>query len=124
MAPWLRFATSVQASIYAIALERDTYFLANVAYLKGGRPVASFDIHLALGNGIETRDDNLYRGGADAGALRSPAECLDSEVHVRLQDGRVFWLKGQGPGQLRAGIVQRSAFWLRDKLEKAAVPME
>jgi hypothetical protein len=29
-----------------------------------------------------------------------------------------------GPGQIRLGRLQRMAFWLRDKFEKAAFPLE
>jgi len=51
-------------------------------------------------------------------------DCIGTEVSVRLQNGRLFWLKGQGPGQLRMGRVQKVAFWLRDKIEKSAFPCE
>lgn len=56
--------------------------------------------------------------------LTSLAECTQIEVHVRLQGKRLFWLKGSGPGQLNKGRLQRAAFWLRDKLERAAFPLE
>jgi len=49
---------------------------------------------------------------------------LETEVTVRLQNGRQFWLKGQGLGQLRIGQIQEIAFWLRRKFEKAAIPLE
>jgi hypothetical protein len=52
-------------------------------------------------------------------------DCLQIEVHVRLQTGRVFWSKGTaGPGQLGGGRIQRRAFWLRNKLDAVAMPME
>ena len=49
---------------------------------------------------------------------------MNLEVTVRLQNGRAFWLRGVGPGQMKLGRTQRIALWLRDKLEKAAIPLE
>ncbi len=56
--------------------------------------------------------------------LASLTECAEMEVHVRLQNGRSFWLKGIGPGQLRMSKIQRMAFWLRENFETGAVPLE
>ena len=49
---------------------------------------------------------------------------MNLEVTVRIQNGRAFWLKGKGPGQMKMGRTQRIAFWLRDRFEKAAIPLE
>lgn len=100
-----------------------TYILANVAYLMAGRPVAAFDNKSLWGK--ELRPGSITF--AEAAIVRTSgtlADCLQAEVHVRLQNGRSFWLKGQGPGQQKMGLLQQGAFWLRGKLEKGAVPME
>jgi hypothetical protein len=99
------------------------YLLANVAYFKDKRPIAAFDNKSLWGK--ELRPGTItFVEAAPVRAFGSVADCLQAEVHVRLQNGHIFWLKGNGPGQQRMGLVQRNAFWLRDKMEKRAVPME
>jgi hypothetical protein len=56
--------------------------------------------------------------------MNSFRDCTKTQVTVRLENGRMFWLRGQGIGQLQMGRVQTIAFNLRAKLEKAAVPVE
>jgi hypothetical protein len=100
-----------------------TYLLANVAYLKDGRPVAPFDNKSLWG--VELKPGSItFLEVAPVPGLASLAECVVIEVHVRLQGGRQFWLKGSGPGQLHVGRLQGAAFWLRSKFESAAVPLE
>jgi hypothetical protein len=99
-----------------------TYLLANIAYLRGNRPVAPFDKSLW---GKELRPGSIeFLEASPVAGLTALAECIQIEVHVRLQTGRTFWLKGSGPGQLRMGRLQRTAFLLRNKFETAAVPLE
>lgn len=100
-----------------------TYFLANVAYLKDKQPVASFDNKLVWGRELKPGTIELLEA-APIASLTSLAECTEIEVHVRLQNGRLFWLKGIGPGQMRTGRIHRAAFWLRSRFEAAAVPLE
>ncbi len=100
-----------------------TYFLANVAYLDGKQPVAPFDNKSLWGKELKPGSIQFLEAAPVAGIL-SLDRGLEIEVHVRLQNGRTFWLKGTGPGQLRIGSVQRMAFWLRRNSEKAAVPLE
>jgi hypothetical protein len=100
-----------------------TYVLANVAYLKGKRPVAPFDNKSVWGSELKPGCIEFF-DAAPVASLASLTECTEIEVHVRLQNGRMFWLKGSGPGQMRAGRLQRAAFWLRNKFEAAAVPLE
>jgi hypothetical protein len=100
-----------------------TYFLANVAYLKDKQPVASFDNKSIWGRELKPGTITSLEAAPIATAT-SLAQCMEFEVHVRLQNGRMFWLKGTGPGQLRTGWVQRAAFWLRTKFEAAVVPLE
>ncbi len=100
-----------------------TYFLANIAYFKDSKPVAPFDNKSVWGTELKP-GTIMPLEAAPVPGIASLDECLDIEVHLRLQNGRTFWLKGKGPGQLRAGMVQRFAFWLRDRFEKAAVPLE
>lgn len=100
-----------------------TYSLSNVAYLNGKRPVAPFDNKSLWG--IELKPGGIVFCEASAVPnLTSLEQCKRTEVHVRLQGKRLFWLKGIGPGQGRIGRVQRMAFWLRDKFERAAFPLE
>lgn len=100
-----------------------TYFLANIAYLNGGNPVAAFDNKSVWGKELRPGTIHFLEAAPVAG-VTSIEQCTQVEVHVRLQNGRLFWLKGQGPGQLKMGRVQRYLFWLRDKLERGAVPLE
>jgi hypothetical protein len=102
-----------------------TYFLASVGYLIQNRPVASFDKESVWG--VELRPGTIHF--VEVAPVKNPpftslGEALGTEVHVYLQNGRVYWLKGQGPGQLRTGRIQKAAFWLRSKLENAAMPTE
>ncbi|MGH9511490.1 MAG: hypothetical protein ACRD2U_05080 [Terriglobales bacterium] len=103
-----------------------TYLLANIAYTKNrGEDVVWFDNDSVwdqkLGPGsIRGRNYKI----APVKGITTTEEALELEVTIRLQNGRQFWLKGQGPGQLRARRIQRMAFWLRDKFEKAAIPLE
>ncbi|HEY0758506.1 MAG TPA: hypothetical protein VGD59_04535 [Acidisarcina sp.] len=99
-----------------------TYALANIAYLKNKRPVAAFDHSLW---GTELKPGSIqFLEAAPVTSVTSIGQCMEIEVQVRLQDGRMFWLRGSGPGQLRVGKIQRVAFWLRNKFAAAAVPLE
>ena len=100
-----------------------TYVLANIAYLNGKRPIAAFDGKSVWG--IELKPDAIvFVEAAPVQPISSFEFAKTIEVHVRLQGKRLFWLQGVGPGQQRKGLLQRSAFWLRDKLERMAFPLE
>lgn len=101
-----------------------TYLLANVAYTKNkGKDVVFFDNRSLWGK--ELKPGSIILPEADpVPGVGSLPQCIDTEVTVRLQNGRQFWLKGQGPGQLHVGRIQEIAFWLRQKFEKAAIPLE
>jgi hypothetical protein len=99
-----------------------TYVLSNIAYLRDKKPVAPFDDQSVWGT--ELKPGRIaFLEAAPVAAFTSLDECVKTKVHVRLQGKRLFWLQGQGPGQPRKGL-QRAAFWLRDKLERMAFPME
>lgn len=100
-----------------------TYFLANIAYINGENPVAPCDNKSVWGKELKPGTIHSLEA-APVAELVSLKDCTGVEVHVRLQNGRLFWLKGQGPGQLHMGGIQRAAFWLRYKLERTAVPLE
>jgi hypothetical protein len=100
-----------------------TYFLANIAYIKNGNPIAPFDNKSVWGSELKPGTIEFLEA-ASVASFASLKHGTEIEVHVRLQNGRVFWLKGEGPGQLRIGKIQRLAFWLRSKFERAAAPME
>jgi hypothetical protein len=103
-----------------------TYLLANIAYTKNrGKDVVWFDNDSVwdekLGPGsIRGRDYKI----APVKGITTAQDALELEVTIRLQNGRQFWLKGQGPGQLQTRQTQRMAFWLRNKFEKVAIPLE
>jgi hypothetical protein len=103
-----------------------TYLLGNVAYTKNkGKEMvwvdndSIWDQELKPGS-IVGRDLRIepVRG------ITKPEEAIGLEVTIRLQNGRQFWLKGKGPGQLKMGRIQGAAFWFRGKFEKAAVTLE
>ena len=100
-----------------------TYALSNVAYLSGKRPREPFD-NKSLWERSAKPGSIVFREASAVPTLTSLDQCMRTEVHVRLQGKRLFWLKGVGPGQERTGRFQRIAFWLRDKFERAAFPLE
>ena len=105
--------------------ESRTYLLANIAYTRNdGIEIVWFD------------NDSIWDQELRPGSIRgrefkvapvrgivTAKEALGLEITVRLQDGRTFWLRGVGPGQLRMGRIQRTAFWVRDKFERGAIPL-
>lgn len=100
-----------------------TYYVANVAYMKAKKPVAAFDNESVWG--VELKPGTItHVSAAPVAGFSSLHDCLDAEVHIRLQTGRLFWLQGRGPGQHKRGRIQRIAFWLRAKLEAGAIPTE
>ena len=100
-----------------------TYYVANIAYMNSARPVAAFDDKPVWGADLKPGTISRLKGAPVQG-FSSLKDCLDVEVHVRLQNGRQFWLCGAGPGQQRRGTLQRAAFWLRAKLEAGSIPVE
>ena len=56
--------------------------------------------------------------------VHSAQDALGIEITIRTQGGRSFWLRGQGPGQMGKGRIQRVAFWLRSKLDSTLIPMD
>ena len=105
-----------------------TYLLANIAYTRNdGRDKVWFDNDSIWGE--ELRPGSI-RGRkfklAPVKGITTHQEAMGLEVTIRLQSGRAFWLRGVGPGQMRMRLSrsQRIAFWLRDKFEKAAIPLE
>jgi hypothetical protein len=102
-----------------------SYWLANIAYTRNrGKEVVWFDNKSVWGKELQPGTITFLDDVAPVANLSSTKECTGLEVTIRLQNGREFWLKGQGPGQLQMGMAQRIAFWLRAKLESAAIPLE
>ncbi len=100
-----------------------TYVLSIIAYLRDKCPVAPFDNKSVWG--VELKPGSIeFREAAPVESFTSLDQCMQTEVHVRLQGKRLFWLQAVGPGQIRVGRPQRMAFWLRDRFEKAAFPLE
>lgn len=101
-----------------------SYLLGNIAYTRNnGKDVVFFDNKSVWGK--ELRPGSItYLEGNPVPAITSIALCTGVEVTVRLQTGRLFWLKGTGPGQMRMGHIQKMAFSLRNKFEKTAIQLE
>jgi hypothetical protein len=117
-------ARNVRPSLDIRNLSRSrTYVLSNIAYLKDGRPVASFDNKSVWGRELGPGCIDIVEA-APVASFTSLDQAMKSEVHVRLQGKRLFWLQGEGPGQQHKGRLQRAAFWLRDRLERMAFPLE
>ena len=101
-----------------------SYLLGNISYTKNeGKELLFNDNRSIWDKELKPGSVNLIEAGTVQGVASQP-ECIGTEVTIRLQNGRQFWLKGTGPGQLRIGRIQKAAFWLRDKCEKAAIPLE
>jgi hypothetical protein len=101
-----------------------SYLLGNISYTKqDGKKLVFIDNNSVWDKELKPGSINLIEAGTVRGVASLP-DCTETEVTIRLQNGRQFWLKGTGPGQLRIGRVQRAAFWLRAKCEKAAIPLE
>jgi hypothetical protein len=79
------------------------YVLSNIAYLRNGKPVASFDNTSVWGTELKP-GSIVYPKAVPVAAFTSLEDCLKTEVHVRLQGKRMFWLRGQGPGQPYRGL--------------------
>jgi hypothetical protein len=100
-----------------------TYLLSNIAYKKRKTITAPYDNKSIWGK--ELRPSSIeFLSAAPVPNIASLPQCLEVEIWIRIQSKRMFWLKGQGPGQMHMGRIQRIAFWLRDKFEAAAIPME
>lgn len=101
-----------------------THILANIAYFRESKPL-TFDNKSVWGRELKPGSITLLDAEiAPVARLTSLAQCEELEVHVRLQNGRSFWLRGTGPGQPHNGRIQRAAFWVRSCFEAAAVPLE
>jgi hypothetical protein len=100
-----------------------TYYVGNIAYLKDDKPIAGFDNTSVWDRELKPGTINFITAAPvrNCSDLRA---CMEAEVHVRLQNGRQFWLRGTGTSQQRRGLVERLAFWLRSKIEAGAIPME
>lgn len=101
-----------------------TYLLGNISYTKNdGKEILRIDNDSIWGK--ELKPGSISSIEADpVRSVTALPNCIDTEVTVRLQNGRQFWLQGSGPGQLRAGRIRRIAFTLRRKFERAAFPLE
>jgi hypothetical protein len=101
-----------------------TYYLANIQYSDDGK-MLWIDNKSVLDVELKAGTIRWVTAGPVKNLHAVPvSKGLQTEVHVRLQNGRAFWLKGQGPGQLRMGRIQRTAFRIRNALERWAVPTE
>ena len=101
-----------------------SYLLGNISYTKdNGKEILFIDNKSIWDKELKPGSISLIEAGPVRGVTSMP-NCVDTEITIRLQNGREFWLKGTGPGQLRMGKIQRIAFWLRAKCEKAAIPLE
>ncbi len=100
-----------------------TYRLANIAYTLRNS-VHAFDNQSLWGKELQPGSIHSFPEVSSIPGLSSLDDCFEMRVEVRLQNGRVFWLQGQGPGQLRMSRFQRLAFELRAWFVAKAFPME
>ena len=101
-----------------------TYLLGNISYTKNdGQEILFIDNDSIWGKELKPGSISLIEAGPVRSVTAVPIS-INTEVTVRLQNGRQFWLKGKGPGQLSTGRIQKVAFWLRQKFEKASIPLE
>jgi hypothetical protein len=100
----------------------NTYRLANITYSQNGE-LQSIDNKSIWGTELPPGSIRFLQADP-VQSITSLSQCIEIEVTVRLQDGRSFWLRGQGPGQLRMGKFQSLLFELRKRICAAAVPMQ
>ena len=105
-----------------------TYLLANIAYnTQGQRAPLWIDNKSLWGIELKPGSINHFDEVLTVKGISSIEECFQVQITMRLQTGRMFWLTGQGPGQqgkVVMGFFQRTAFRLRDFIEKKAITME
>ena len=101
-----------------------TYLLANIEYRRrSDGPPLHIDNHSVWDE--ELRPGSVrFLNVAPVKQITSLRDCEGVRVSVRLQNGRSFWLRGQGPGQMSMGVFQRAMFRLRQKSEARAFPFE
>jgi len=100
-----------------------SYRLANIAYTCNGKP-HWFDNKSVWGFVLEPGSINNSFDITSVKDIGSLSEALALQVTIRLQTGRAFWLRGQGPGQMGKSRSQRAAFAVRAKLESLLIAME
>jgi hypothetical protein len=100
-----------------------TYRLANIIYRKNGAMHWS-DNSSVWGMEIQPGSINFFNDVVPVARLNELIDCTIIQVTVNLQNGRMFWLDGQGMAQLRMGRIRKLAFWFRGKLEAIAFPTE
>lgn len=103
-----------------------TYLLANIAYLKDrGKTLVWIDNKSLWGFELKPGSINHFEAVAPVKDVYSMEDCLQVQVKVRVQTGREF--PGAGPGQDKKQVLgksQRLAYWVREFLDKNAIPME
>lgn len=115
----------IQISTFEIGPGRSNTGLRSIAYTRNeGKEIVWFDNKSIWDKELPPNSIKFLNDVAPVPKITSISECTGVEITVRLQTGRLFWLKGQGPGQLRTGRIQRMAFWLREKVERSAIPFE
>jgi hypothetical protein len=100
-----------------------SYRLANIAFTRNGQP-HWFDNGSIWGVVIEPGSMNHDFTIVPVRNVTSLEEALSLEITVRLQTGRAFWLRGQGPGQMGRSRFQRALFAIRAKLESWLIAIE
>lgn len=101
------------------------YLLAKIAYTRNnGKEVVWFDNKSIWDKELPLSSIRHFSNIAAVPKITSLAQCTELEITVRLQTGRLFWLRGHGPNQLRVSNLQRAAFWQREKIARSAMPFE
>lgn len=97
-----------------------SYVIGNIAYTRNnGKEIITFDNKSLWGHELKP-GTIAHLDAAAVPKVNSMADCLKVEVTLRLQNGREF--RGQGPGQLYAGL-RKYAFALRQRIDKSSLPL-
>ena len=99
---WKREGSSFHPSFYIRNQSGSrSYLLGNISYTKNeGKELLFIDNDSIWDRELKPGSINLIEAGVVRGVTSLP-QCTETEVTIRLQNGRQFWLKGTGPGQLR-----------------------
>jgi len=99
------------------------YLLASIEYRHGKYPPPLAIDNTSIWN-KELKPGSIVfpESIAPVKKITSLAKAMQVEVFVRVQNGKRFWLKAQGPGQQYTRS-QRLAFELREKLTRLGLPI-
>jgi hypothetical protein len=96
-----------------------TYQLETIAYSHPSAGLVWLDSKSLMGKEVEPLSGIEFEAVAPVKNCSSVSDCLQLRVIVRLHTGRQLWLPGQGPRHPLVERLQRTAFALRDLIDRA-----